>query len=219
MGKLAFIWDLDGTLLDSYETIVTSVSKTLQEFNISLDREMIYKEIITTSVNDFFYKIEKETGISFESMKEKNSLFHDKEKLTIKPIKNAEEILFWLKARNIPNYVFTHRGISTESVLKNIGIFEYFDDVVTGKDGFPRKPDPSALNYLIQKYKLDKEKTYYVGDRTIDVACADNAGIRSILYLPEESVVRPTGKETCIVKDLLEIKDITANDIDGAASF
>lgn len=208
MAGLAFIWDLDGTLLDSYGVIVSSLFKTFREFNIELDKEKLYKEIIAKSVGDYFLKMEKETGIGVDQMKEKNSAISEREKLNIKPIAHAAEILSWLKEQDIPNYVFTHRGSTTEAVLKNTGLYQYFDDIVTGKDGFGRKPDPSAVNYLIRKHDLDKERTFYVGDRTIDVLCAVNAGIMSILYLPENSVAAATGMETYIVKDLLEIKDI-----------
>jgi HAD superfamily hydrolase (TIGR01509 family) len=206
--SMAFIWDLDGTLLDSYEIIVSNLYKTYLEFNIELDKAKILKEIITHSVNDYLSKLEKETGIGFAAVRSRLSEINDREKLNIKPIKNAAEILSFLKDRGIPNYVFTHRGATTETVLKNTGLYGYFDDIVTGNDGFGRKPDPSALLYLIQKHNLDRENTYYVGDRSLDIECAENAGTKSILYLPENSAASPTGKETFVVKDLLDIQDI-----------
>ena len=82
-----------------------------------------------------------------------------------------------------------------------------FEEIITGADGFERKPSPEALQYLMAKHNLSQADTVYVGDRTLDVECAQNAGISSILYLPKGSVVEPTGKENCIVADLLEIKD------------
>ncbi len=47
-----------------------------------------------------------------------------------------------------------------------------------------------------------------VGDRSIDIECAENAHVRSIMFRPEYSVAEPTGRETHIVKDLMEIRDI-----------
>ena len=32
-----------------------------------------------------------------------------------------------------------------------------------------RKPNSQAADYLLDKYQLDPEKTYYIGDRTLDV--------------------------------------------------
>ena len=214
MSKTAFIWDLDGTLLDSYGIIVSSLYKTLLEFNISLEKEEIHKELITSSLGVYLSKIEREKGISSDVIKKRFTQINDGQKLNIKAMKNAAEILDFLKNRDIPNYVFTHKGKTTEAVLKNIGLYDFFGEIITGNDGFPKKPDPSALNYLIQKHELEKSRTYYVGDRTLDIACAKNAGIRSILYLPEGSFAIPNGEETYVVKDLLEISQIIPEDRD-----
>ena len=208
MEKTAFIWDLDGTLLDSYVIIVASLHKTFLEFNIELDPEEIHKELITYSLGVFLSKMEKETGLASETVKKRFAQINDAEALKTKPVPHAAEILEYLKGKGIPNYVFTHKGPTTKAVLKNLKLYDYFEEIITSDDGFPKKPDPAAINYLIQKHELQKENTYYVGDRTLDAACANNAGIKSIFYLPENSPAKPDGKESCIVKDLLDIKEI-----------
>ena len=205
---MTFIWDLDGTLLDSYEIIVSSLYKTYREFNIELDKDYILKEVITNSVSVFISKMEDKYGISFDKMKEIYSEISCREKAGIKPTRHAKEILEYLNEQGIRNFVFTHRGDSAKEVLSRLGLIDYFEEIITGRDGFPRKPDPSAINYLVEKYDLDREHTFYVGDRTIDIECAENAGIHSIMFLPEYSVAKATGRETHVVKDLLDIKDI-----------
>ena len=208
MEKPAFIWDLDGTLLDSYKVIVSSLHQACLEFGVITDEQEIYREVITHTVSAFLTKTVNETGLSFDSLKEKFSEFNDSGNLRVTLIKNAAETLAYLDNRGIPNYVFTHKGSNTEFILKNTGIYGFFKDIITGNDGFPKKPDPAAVNFLIDKHGLDRNSCFYVGDRTLDIDCAANAGIGSILYLPEGSPTRPTGKETFIIQDLLEIRDI-----------
>ena len=204
----SFIWDLDGTLLDSYKVIVPSLYKTCCEFSIPFEENEILDEVITHTVGDFLRRAEKESGISSDILLKRYTEIKNSGMLNIKPIKNAPELLSSLQKRGILNFVFTHRGASTAAVLKNTGLYDYFDEIITGKDGFGRKPDPGAILYLIQKHDLDKNNTFYVGDRTLDIQCAENAGVKSILYLPEDSPAVPTGKETFVVKDLLEINRI-----------
>jgi HAD superfamily hydrolase (TIGR01549 family) len=205
---VAFVWDLDGTLLDSYEVIVSSLYRTYRELGVELKKEEILKEVITYSVSAFISNMEVQLGIPFDAMKTRYSEISNEERLKIKPIPNAAEILEYLKQNGARHFVFTHRGNSTEEVLKKLKLYEFFDEIITGKDGFARKPDPSAIHYLVEKYKLNGEKTFYVGDRTIDMECANNAGIRGIMYLPEKSLAKPNGKETYVVKNLLEIREL-----------
>ena len=84
----------------------------------------------------------------------------------------------------------------------------FFREVVTSQSGFARKPAPDGILYLVEKYGLEPENTYYVGDRSMDMECAKNAGVSGILFLPERSTDVSGGGERYIVKDLLEILKI-----------
>ena len=91
-------------------------------------------------------------------------------------------------------------------------VLPYFTEVVTALDGFPRKPDPAAILYLLEKYHLSPAASFYVGDRSLDVEAANNAGIGSILFLDPSSPISATGHETYVVKDLLEIPALQQED-------
>ena len=205
---LTFIWDLDGTLIDSYEIIVDSLYQIYKEKGFDIDKQEILRDCINESVSYFITKMETRFGVPFDDLKDRYSVISHNAKDKIKAMTHAKEILKFIKDNHIPNYVFTHRGVTTESVLKNIGIYKYFDEIVNSQHGFKRKPDPEAINYLIDKYHLDKNNTYYVGDRPMDIRCANNAHIKSIMFIPPQSVANPTGKETYVIQDLLQIEDI-----------
>ena len=206
--KAAFIWDLDGTLLDSYEIIVNSLYQIYKERGFEIDKREIYKDAIDESVSFFIKKMEASTGVPFDELKDRYTNITHAQILSIKAMEHAKEILEYLKNNGHKNYVFTHRGITTMVILNNLGLMSYFDDIITSLSKYPRKPDPTALNYLINKYQLDKDNTYYVGDRKIDIECANNAHIKSIMFIEPGSPGQPTGKEDYVIKDLLEIKGI-----------
>ena len=208
MDHKAFIWDLDGTLLDSYGVIVDGLCETFLSFGVTPGKEYIHREVIVRSAHELMTDISAEAGIPFDKLKKTCSAITEREKMKIVPIPGAKEILTYLSRRGARCFVFTHRGATSEFVLKNTGLYGFFEEIVTGKDGFPRKPDPSAVNYLVEKYRLDRENTYYVGDRAIDVECAKRAGIKSILFLPEYSAAAATGDETFTVGALSEVADL-----------
>ena len=71
--------------------------------------------------------------------------------------------------------------------------------------GFAPKPSGEGVRFLVEKYGLDPEQTWYVGDRTLDVYCAKDAGVKALLFLAPDTCVEATGQEDRIVKDLREI--------------
>ena len=77
----------------------------------------------------------------------------------------------------------THRTVkSTKELLEREGLLELVEEIVGTENNFPRKPDPAALNYLVEKYQMNPEKTVMIGDRTMDVNAGKNAGIQTIFY-------------------------------------
>ena len=204
----AFIWDLDGTLLDSYEIIINSLYQIYKEKGFEIDKREIYEDAINESVSYFIKRMETTLGVPFQDLKDRYTNITHEQVLSIKAMKHAKEILEYLNSVGVHNYVYTHRGTTTEVVLSNIGLKSYFDEIVTSLDNFKRKPDPEGLNYLINKYHLDKNHTYYVGDRKLDIECANNASIKSIMFIQPGSPGKSTGKEDYVIRDLLEIKEI-----------
>jgi len=46
----------------------------------------------------------------------------------------------------------------------------------------PGRPPPDTLLYLIEKYHMEQNRVFCVGDRTLDMVCPKNAGVRGIFY-------------------------------------
>ncbi|HAT8539678.1 TPA: phosphoglycolate phosphatase [Vibrio vulnificus] len=64
-------------------------------------------------------------------------------------------------------------------VLQQHGIADYFVDVLGG-DSFPeKKPNPIALNWLMEKHQIQPTEMLMVGDSKNDILAAKNAGCAS----------------------------------------
>ena len=205
--KKAVIWDLDGTLFDSYDVIVESIRLTFLEHGIVCDKEEIHRHAICFSISSLFSEYAQRYHIDVQLLNRRYSEISSGKYKDIKIMKHGREVLQSLMARGTENYVFTHRGKTTIPVLEHLGMTPFFREVITSQHGFARKPDPEGLRYLMDKFKLEPMHTYYVGDRILDMECARNAGIAGVLFMPEGSF-DVSGAETHIVRDLLEVLEI-----------
>ena len=183
MQKTAFIWDLDGTLLDSYEAILSGIEETFAQFSISYDKEQVREFILKFSVQDLLEQVAEERKLDAEVLNQvrAQSLAEKNAQVILMP--GAHEVLAWAKETGIQQFVYTHKGDNAFTILRDLGLESYFTEILTSQSGFARKPSPEAATYLLDKYQLNPEKTYYIGDRTLDVEFAQNSGIQSINFL------------------------------------
>ena len=183
MQKTAFIWDLDGTLLDSYEAILSGIEETFAQFSIPYDKEKMREFILKFSVQDLLEKVAEERNLDAEVLNQvrAQSLSEKNAQLVLMP--GAREVLSWADEAGIQQFVYTHKGGNAFAILRDLGLESYFKEILTSQSGFARKPSPEAATYLLDKYELDPENTYYIGDRTLDVEFAQNSGLQSINFL------------------------------------
>ena len=183
MQKTAFIWDLDGTLLDSYEAILSGIEETFGQFSIPYDKEKVREFILKYSVQDLLVQVAEERKLDVEVLNQvrAQSLAEKNAQVVLMP--GAREVLSWADQVGIQQFVYTHKGDNAFTILRDLGLESYFTEIITSQSGFARKPSPEAATYLLDTYQLDPEKTYYIGDRTLDVEFAQNSGIQSINFL------------------------------------
>jgi len=183
MQETAFIWDLDGTLLDSYEAILAGIEETYRQFSLPYNKKEVRAFILKYSVQDLLVQVAEERGLDVDRLNQvrAQSLAEKNAQVILMP--GAREVLSWANQQGIQQFVYTHKGDNALTILRDLGLDVYFTDILTSQSGFARKPSPEAATYLISKYHLKPDRTYYIGDRTLDIEFAQNSGIQSINFL------------------------------------
>ena len=183
MQETAFIWDLDGTLLDSYEAILAGIEETYRQFSLPYNKKEVRAFILKYSVQDLLVQVAEERGLDADRLNQvrAQSLAEKNAQVILMP--GGREVLAWANQQGIQQFVYTHKGDNALTFLRDLGLDVYFTEILTSQSGFARKPSPEAATYLISKYHLKPDRTYYIGDRTLDIEFAQNSGIQSINFL------------------------------------
>ncbi|OLN22529.1 haloacid dehalogenase [Domibacillus antri] len=173
---MKLLWDLDGTIFDTYPAIVDSFLAVHEAAHgVTADRKEALRWLKKNSQLAF-----QQYGISEEFRPLFKELDHKRAEAGSPPFEGIQDIL----AAAEVNVIVTHRTkASTIELLTKWGLMEYFDEIVSPEDdGFPRKPDPAAYHYLNEKYDLD----WAIGDRSLDLIPARAAGLKTVSFQNED---------------------------------
>lgn len=177
-----FVFDLDGTLVDSRRDIAESANAVLEACGGTPHPE----EAIGGMVGDgaalliarAFAAANRPLPVGalerFLRVYDSRLLRH-----TV-PYEGMTELLDALAARGTLA-VLTNKPLgATRSILGGLGLAPYFGDRVLGGDGpHPRKPDATGLLQLIDRASSAPEHTTMIGDSAVDFRTAVAAGARA----------------------------------------
>ena len=186
MTKQAFIWDLDGTLLDSYDAILAGLEETYATYQLPFDRASIKDFILKHSVQDLLVAVAEEYHLDVTDLNHRRAESLAEKNAQVLLMDGARDILSWGQEAGIEQFVYTHKGENAFVILRDLGLESFFTEILTSQSGFARKPNPEAAIYLMKKYGLHPEKIYYIGDRSLDIDFARNSQIQSINFLTSD---------------------------------
>ena len=99
------------------------------------------------------------------------------------------EILKGLKERGAGVYLVSNaQACFTKDELDELGITPLFDGILISSDAGVKKPDPEIFEIAFEKFNLNKDECFYVGnDLHDDVLGASNAGLKTVYIETEQS--------------------------------
>lgn len=175
------IWDFDGTLFDTYPAMTEALRVTLKEHGFIADKELIYSKM-KISVGHCLEYFSSFVDIDEAFLERNKAIRRELEEKLCFPYPGVPELLRDIIDSGRHNYIYTHRDVSLYPLLEKAGMRDLFTDIVIASHGFPPKPAPDAINYLVSKHDLIKSETAMIGDRQIDIDSGINAGVVTIAY-------------------------------------
>ena len=187
-NKKLFIFDLDGTLVDTAPDFKNSLNYMLREINeetIELDE---IRNLVGYGARELIRRTAISKGIEHDDKKINDMLkiflLHYTHNIDDDSVlfENVKSVLLFLKEKNIKLAVCTNKMEKLSNLLlEKLGVLHLFDFLVGG-DSFPKgKPDPFPLLRICEKLNISKSESIMVGDSITDLKSGHSAGMPVVL--------------------------------------
>ena len=176
----ALIWDLGGTLVDTYPDVDRALAEALRA---EPDQELLHEVAVLTrrSSSEAITELAARHEVPEARLRAAYEATKEQWARRPPPLKDgAREVLAAVRERGGPNLVATHRDReSAAALLDSLGL--EVDDMVCAPDGHPRKPAPDMVLALLVRHEWTAGECLAVGDRPADVEAARAAGVEGVL--------------------------------------
>ena len=175
--RTGFLFDLDGTLVDSVYDHVLAWQEALRAEGIALSVWRIHRKI-GMSGGLFTNMLLRETGLTLEPERiERLARLHaeayGRRSARVEPLPGARELLRYLLDAGLPVAIATSGRMHTaRPVLETLGVDFARMPVVTRDDVKYAKPDPDLFIAAAERLGLDIEDCNVIGDSVWDMLAA-----------------------------------------------
>ena len=210
-GWDAVLFDLDGTLADTIELILSSYRHTMRvhlgeappdERWLSTIGRPLHDQIRDFSRDGEQAQAMLETYVAFQSR------IHDE---MAKPYPGVVDVLDALRARGVALAVVTSKrsGIARRT-MECCAIDPFFEVVVCADHVDRGKPDPEPVHLALELLNVGPEKVLFVGDSPFDIQAGSHGGVKTAaaLWGPHDpDALRRTGADYLLpgIEDVLRL--------------
>lgn len=186
MNKKAFIFDLDGVIVDTAKFHFLAWKKLADSLNINFTHEINEQlkgvsrvrslEIILSQGNVQASQEDKNNWL-VQKNEDYLAFVHQMDKSEILP--RVEEVLQFLKANN-QYVVLGSASKNARPILEKVNILHYFDALVDGNDVTNAKPDPEVFLQGANQVQVAYKDAIVFEDSVAGIQAANVAGMTSV---------------------------------------
>ena len=179
-----FVFDLDGTLIDSSRCHEMAFLETLRSHRPELVQGFDYYRYRGLDTGSVFVDIgvERASDRVFLTEAKQDHYFRQVKAGHVYPIRGAKRLLDGLASLGRRCFVVTGgSNRSSTAVLESTGLAKYFSGMVSGSEGLPGKPAPDLFLACLCRFGLCKEDTVVIEDAASGLESAQAAALSVII--------------------------------------
>ena len=183
-----YIFDLDGTLLDTLNDLAAAVNYALRQYNMAEHTREEVRQMVGNGVRLLMVRAvpDGDRNPLFEAAFKTFREYYMNHSLdTTRPYDGIPELLLELRNRGKRIAVVSNKFYAATSELCR----HFFPDTVEvaigehEAEGIRKKPAPDTVIEAFRQLGVDKENAVYVGDSDVDLQTACNSGLPCISVL------------------------------------
>jgi len=205
----AVLFDMDGTLVDHFETIFRCYEYAAKKLGKSPPTYESVKRGVGGSMPVTIRKFFEDAEIE-EAMGLWNEKFEQIHLEGVVLLKGAREVVDAVRQCGIKAAVFTNKsGRHTRNIIDSLGMSDRFALIIGADDTPYRKPEPELSKIALDRLEVKADQAILVGDSPFDIQSAHSVGMTSYC-VPTGShsahELREAGAD-CVFESLQEIAD------------
>ncbi len=177
MSKLAVLFDLDGTLIDSIDLLLQSMEAAFAGRVRRPTRPQWVAGIGTplrTQLREWCDS-DEEVSLLVEGYRRYQDL-HLEALTTLYP--GVAEVVAWVREQGHQTGIVTSKGRGmTDRSLHHVGLEGLFDTIVTFEETKRHKPHPAPVELALSRLGVSPDRAIFVGDSPHDMASGRAAGV------------------------------------------
>ena len=180
------VFDLDGTLARTQESIARPVNMTLEHFGLPAQPVEAFNYFAGDGIKNALKRALEAAGDTDarhldEGLPMCRRWMAEDPAYRVEPYDHVVQSLEQLKSRGVKIAVFSNKPHeSAVKVVETVFGAGYFDRILGQTDRLPIKPDPAGLLEILDEFGARPDECLYFGDTNTDMLTARTAGVTAV---------------------------------------
>lgn len=203
--KEAVIFDMDGVISDSEYVNVLAKHKLLKSLGIKVDWHY-HDQFLGTTYEYMWGKMKEEFHLPEDVAYYVQAAEYKRDELILKeglqPIPGAVELIQRIHKAGIPMAVAS--SSSKRNIISNLtmlGVFQYFQELVSGEECKNGKPDPEIFLKAASMLEKEPENCVVIEDSINGIRAGKTAGMKCIGFANPEAMELDLSQADLVVSD------------------
>ena len=175
------IFDLDGTVLDTIQDLANAVNFALEKHGFPTHSVEKVRTMVGNGVANLIHRAlpAGTDDVHAAVLADFKAHYRDHMNDCTRPYEGIPALLKALKDAGVKVGINSNKYDGALQNLCHLHFEGLYDYAVGESEVTPKKPDPAAAWRIMEAYGMQKEETIYIGDSSVDLDTARNAGVDS----------------------------------------